>query len=409
MFSRRYAERVFESNPILYYVLLILGGIILVAVGALSAYIVSQRIQERPMVSQLNSDEKKSLSADAVALIGALRQDVIVLESDLTVLRASAGARILGLVKGNRLNHTNMEHLVRRAQRGGRSVTENLNFPATEAGERGLTDVTMTASPLPRGRVVLLIDQTRMQGRNEMVRRDFVTNISHELKTPVGAIALIAETLAEDPEDTEAVRQFAPKLLVESRRLGNMIHDIIDLAKIQSVDVLNDPDLLAAKDIVDLAVQRQAFTAQSSGVELNIAPIDPDLYVWGNEDLLLTALRNLMDNAVRYSPAGARVNVAVEADDAHIHFHVVDNGVGISSEHIDRIFERFYRVDPARSRETGGTGLGLSLVKHIAADHGGTVSVWSRLGAGSRFTLVLPRAVDTGVFSEEAPDESPIA
>lgn len=236
------------------------------------------------------------------------------------------------------------------------------------------------------------MEDTTVQRRNEAARRDFTANVSHELKTPVGTVRLLAETIAASPEDVDAVAHFAPKLVREADRLSSLVTDIIDLSRLEAPDPLASPSLVDIDRLVSVALERESTRATASGVEL----VGPDgssgAQVWGDPDMIAIAITNLLDNAIRYSPEGGRVVLGVEVEDDLVRIKVVDSGIGIAEGELDRIFERFYRVDPARSRGTGGTGLGLSIVKHIASDHGGTVTVWSRRGRGSTFTLVLPEA-----------------
>ncbi|HLS73511.1 MAG TPA: ATP-binding protein, partial [Actinomycetaceae bacterium] len=223
------------------------------------------------------------------------------------------------------------------------------------------------------------------------VRRDFVANVSHELKTPVGALALLAETVADAADDPAAVRRFSAQMTRESRRLSALVQEIIDLSRLQEPDVLVDSALLAVDDVIAEAADRVRVEAESRRITLTVGG-EPNLYVHGDADLLATAVRNLLDNALRHSEPLSRVSVGVSRDSDQVRIAVVDQGEGMDAEQQQRVFERFYRADPARARRTGGSGLGLSIVKHIAADHGGVAEVWSKPGAGSTFTLVLPLA-----------------
>ena len=216
-------------------------------------------------------------------------------------------------------------------------------------------------------------------------------NVSHELKTPVGALSLLAETVGDAAEDPEAVRRFAQKMSAEAARLSGLVHEIIELSRLQVAGALGQPGLVRVDDVIREAADRAQTTALGRGVSVTVGAQDEAL-VYGDHALLVTAVRNLVDNAVNHSDAGSHVGVGVRTRDGVVEVAVVDQGIGIDPEQQVRIFERFYRVDPARSRETGGTGLGLSIVKHVAADHGGEVTVWSEVGRGSTFTLRLPAA-----------------
>jgi two-component system sensor histidine kinase SenX3 len=236
---------------------------------------------------------------------------------------------------------------------------------------------------------LLAEDQTESR-RVEEVRRDFVANISHELKTPVGALALLAETMEEAADDPEAVRRFAGRMRQEASRLTYLVQDLITLSRIQAAEPMPDPIAVDLAAVVAEAVDRVRMKASARGIDL-VATCEERVVVLGDEDLLVTALRNLLENAVGYSPERTRVVVSASRNGARTaQISVADQGIGIPERDLERIFERFYRVDPARSRATGGTGLGLAIVKHVMAAHRGKVTVWSQEGVGSTFTLQMP-------------------
>jgi len=251
----------------------------------------------------------------------------------------------------------------------------------------------LVSSSTLNGLVLLLVEDQTESRRVEEVRRDFVANTSHELKTPVGALALLAETVEDAADDPEAVRRFASRMRQEAARLTNLVQDMITLSRIQAAEPIPDPVPVALDAVVAEALDRCRMKASARGIDL-VAVGEHGLSVLGDEDLLVTALRNLLENAVAYSPDKTRVDVSTgQADDA-VEISVSDQGIGIPERDLERIFERFYRVDPARSRATGGTGLGLAIVKHVTAAHGGKVTVVSSEGAGSTFTLRLPLRLD---------------
>ena len=222
------------------------------------------------------------------------------------------------------------------------------------------------------------------------VKRDFVANTSHELKTPVGALALLAETIEDAADDAEAVRRFAGKMRQEAQRLTNLVQDLITLSRIQAVEPVPDPRPVELDMVVAEALDRCRMKANARGITLASSGTR-GLSVLGDEDLLVTALRNLLENAVAYSPERTRVVVSLKrASEGNAELSVADQGIGIPERDLERIFERFYRVDPARSRATGGTGLGLAIVKHVMAAHNGRVTVRSVEGSGSTFTLFIP-------------------
>jgi two-component system sensor histidine kinase SenX3 len=224
----------------------------------------------------------------------------------------------------------------------------------------------------------------------EAVRRDFVANVSHELKTPVGAIRVLAEAVSDAADDPEAVRRFASRMLTESDRLTQLVLQIIELSRLQGDEPLEAPEAVDVDGVISTAVDTSAIDAGKKGITV-LTGGTTGLQVFGNEDQVLAAVANLISNAVAYSDPGSSVSVRTRAEQGSVEIAVVDQGIGIPQDEIDRIFERFYRVDPARHRSTGGTGLGLSIVKHVAATHGGEVRVWSVEGQGSTFTLTLPQ------------------
>jgi two-component system sensor histidine kinase SenX3 len=266
--------------------------------------------------------------------------------------------------------------------------------------------------------VLLLVEDLTEARRIEAVRRDFVANVSHELKTPVGALSLLSEAVMDAADDPEAVNRFAGRMQIEATRLTSLVQEIIDLSRVQNDDLLDDAEPVAVDDLVAEAVDRCRHQANTKQITMATGTT-PDLFIWGNRGQLAAALGNLVENAVNYSPARTRVGIAGRRIAAPggdlIEIAVTDQGIGISEKDRDRVFERFYRVDPARSRATGGTGLGLSIVKHVAASHGGEVTVWSAEGQGSTFTLRLPeagiardRALPPGLDPDaEAPADEP--
>jgi two-component system sensor histidine kinase SenX3 len=237
--------------------------------------------------------------------------------------------------------------------------------------------------------VALLCDDVTEQRRLEDVRRDFVANVSHELKTPVGALSLLAEAVQEAADDPEAVARFSARMLRESERLGRLVQELIALSRLQGAEPLPGDDVVSVADVLTEAVDRTRLAAERDGITV-VTRCDGDLEVRGSESQLATAVGNLVDNAIAYSPRDTRVAVHARPVGDWVEIAVTDQGIGMAEPELARIFERFYRVDPARSRATGGTGLGLAIVKHVVSNHGGTISVWSVEGAGSTFTVRLP-------------------
>ena len=336
------------------------------------------------------------LPAGIAAVLSVLSSSAVVIDSEDRVLRASAAARSFGLAKGDRLMVGELLALARQVRRDGEIREGEIEVSGTKFGGRS-TSFAVRVAPLGSGvgggGLVLLLAEDQTESRRvDEVRRDFVANVSHELKTPVGALALLAETVEDAADDPEAVRRFAGRMRQEASRLTKLAQDLITLSRIQAAEPIPDPIPVDLSIVVAEALDRCRMRANAHGIELE-ARGDPGLVVLGDEDLLVNALRNLLENAVAYSPENTRVVVSttrVAGDVAEI--SVADQGIGIPQRDLERIFERFYRVDPARSRATGGTGLGLAIVKHVTAAHGGKVTVWSKVGEGSTFTLRLPVA-----------------
>lgn len=364
-------------------------GLLGLFVGATA--VLAFRISERSQGSVPGTASTSAVSEDVAALLSALRSTSILLGPDGEVLRATPDAYSTGLVRAGHLTHAALEKLVRTARSRGTSADDHVLLPRSNVPGSGWLAFDLRAAPLSGGRVLVLADDRTAERRVEEVRRDFVANVSHELKTPVGAIALLAETASDAAEDPEAVRRFTENMHREATRLSTLVQEIIELSRLQAPEQETEFVPVAVADVIDEATDRISVAAQERDVTVVAGRADR-LSVLGDHALLVTALRNLLDNALRYSPPGTQVRIGVRAVGDVVEVSVVDQGVGLTPEQQDRVFERFYRVDHARSRETGGTGLGLSIVKHVAANHGGEVRLWSSPGRGSTFTLRLPLA-----------------
>lgn len=365
----------------------LLVGIIGLLVGAVAVGAFRWSEREQRTVPPQPAPE---LEDGLVRTLAVLRSAAVVLDDDDRVVRASPPAHALGLVRDGRLVHAAMRDMVGAVRRDGVIRDEELDVPRGPVGPSRLLLQVRVAQVTPDHLLLLAEDLTQAR-RLEAIRRDFVVNVSHELKTPVGALSLLAETVQDAADDAEAVRRFSGRMQAEAARLSALVHEIIELSRLQVAGALEDATSVEVDEVVAEAVDRARTTADAKAVRL-VAGGDRGTTVIGDRNLLVTAVRNLLDNAVAYSPEGTQVSVGVRRRDDLVEVAVVDEGVGIAADDQERVFERFYRVDPARSRDTGGTGLGLSIVKHVAADHGGDVSVWSQPGRGSTFTLRLPLA-----------------
>jgi len=333
------------------------------------------------------------LPPGVASVLSVLPSSAVVVDHEDRVLRASSAARAFGLVKGDQLVVGDLIALARQVRRDGEIRETEIDVPNRKFGNR-TTSFAVRVAPLGAqfaggGLVLVLADDQTESRRVEAVRRDFVANVSHELKTPVGALALLAEATEEAADDPEAVSRFAGRMRQEAARLTVLVRDLITLTRIQSAEPVADARPVDIGAVVTEAIDRCRMKANKQGIKLSSGG-DQALNVLGDEDMLVTALRNLIENAVAYSPERTRVVVSTVRSGKKAEISVADQGIGIPERDLERIFERFYRVDPARSRATGGTGLGLAIVKHVMAAHGGKVKVWSKEGAGSTFTLRLP-------------------
>ena len=338
--------------------------------------------------------EDAALPPGIASVLSVLSSSAVVLDREDRVLRASDAAQAYGLVKGDRLMASELLALARQVRRDGEIREGEFEVSVGGSSDGRMTTFAVRVAPLGgdvgcEGLVLVLAEDQTESRRVEEVRRDFVANVSHELKTPVGALALLAETVEDAADDPDAVRRFAGRMRQEASRLTNLVQDIITLSRIQAAEPVPDPAAVQVDGIVAEALDRCRMKANARGITLADAG-DRGLGVLGDEDLLLTAIRNLLENAVAYSPERTRVLVTTRRDGDRVEISVEDQGIGIPERDLQRIFERFYRVDPARSRATGGTGLGLAIVKHVTAAHGGALTVRSVEGAGSTFTLSLP-------------------
>ncbi|MFP5218166.1 MAG: sensor histidine kinase [Actinomycetes bacterium] len=371
----------------------------LVVGAALGAVLVA--VLRRPTAAGLSDTSPLPLEADhdeppsSVDVIEALPVAVAVLDADDDVVLANRSAVELGVVRGRRLLVAELRSLARQTRLDAVAREADVEVAGTRLA-RLPEAVRVRLAPVGRaGHVALLIEDVTEARRVEAVRRDFVANVSHELKTPVGAMGLLAEALGDAAGDAVAVRRFAGRMQRESERLGRLVQELIDLSRLQGADPLPDPEPVSVDRVVAEAVDRARTAAAAAGIAI-VRGGTSGLTVLGSEQQLVTALGNLIENAVHYSPDGTRVAVAVRRQGDVVEISVTDQGIGIAEKDLERVFERFYRADPARSRATGGTGLGLAIVKHVATNHGGEVQVWSVEGSGSTFTLRLPASGAAG-------------
>ena len=325
---------------------------------------------------------------EVIRVLSVLPSASIVTAPDGAVLRASARALSLGLVNRSSLTVADIVRLVDKVAEDGHAREQEMRVRRPPLG-RELLELRVRVAPLGTGVLLILVDDLAEERRVDAVRRDFVANVSHELKTPVGALSLLAETVVSAADDPEQVRHFAERMQTEAARLASLIQDVIDLSRLQSDDPMTRAEIVDVDELVTRASDEVRTLAVSREIEL-VRSEDASVEIYGDRGQLLTAVRNLLSNAIHYSPPATRVAVSVRASEGIAEIVIKDQGIGIPGHDLDRIFERFYRVDQARSRSTGGTGLGLSIVQHVCQNHGGECTVWSEVGTGSTFTLRLP-------------------
>ncbi|MEJ8284096.1 two-component system sensor histidine kinase SenX3 [Curtobacterium sp. PvP017] len=377
---------------------MLLGGVF--GAGVVVLIITAERTARAADVAE------RTLPDGVAAVIATMHNPAVVIDPSNTVVAASPQALTVGLVVRRRLVHQELLDLVDRVRKSGEMGAEDLELPRGRHGEL-IGYLSFRAAQLGNRYVLITADDLTESRRIDEVRRDFVANISHELKTPIGAIGLLSETLVLAADDPAHVKKFAAQLITESERLGALTKDIIELSRLQSVDALENSEETGVDKIVQAAIDANEVVARARSIEI-IRAKKSKLRVMGDPGLLQVAVSNLIANAVKYSPDGTRVGVGVRSAKGFVEIAITDQGVGIPEADLDRVFERFYRVDPARSRATGGTGLGLAIVKHVVGNHGGDVRVWSQPGKGSTFTIRLPEA-DTELTTalEEQLEEQP--
>lgn len=317
---------------------------------------------------------------------------ITVIDRDGSVVLSNASAHHLGIIQEHTINADLMDVV---AQTFADHLTHIIDLKTAKRSRprsNRISAVQAVVQPLALAddRFVIVYASDESENvRMESARRDFVANVSHELKTPVGSMAVLAEALVESADDPEHVRHFGSRLHSEAHRLADMINELISLSKLQGAERLPDMKPLLVDDVIDQAIQRTQLAADTADIEL-IHSQPMQVWVEADDSLLVTALVNLIHNAINYSPQSMPVSVVQRVAGDAVFIDVIDHGIGIAAKHQSRVFERFFRVDKARSRQTGGTGLGLAIVKHVMANHGGSVSVYSTPGRGSTFTLELP-------------------
>ena len=366
----------------------LLAGLVGLVGGALLAVLALRTRAPQVPGRPVEPPVRELRAADVVA---ALPAAVAVLDAQDDVVLTNRSAQEMGVVRDGRLAVAELLRLVRETRRTGSPRDAEVPLTGARLGRVPEAVRARLAPVAGHGHVALLVEDATEAQRVEAVRRDFVANVSHELKTPVGALSVLGEALEDAGDDPVAVRRFAGRVRHEAGRLARLVQELLDLSRLQGADPLPEPVRVPVDKVVAEAVDRTRTLAASRDIAL-VTSGPPGLEVLGSEAQLVMAVANLLDNAVAYSPDATRVAVSTGLVAGAVEISVSDQGIGIAPRDRSRIFERFYRADPARSRRTGGTGLGLAIVKHVATNHGGGVDVWSVEGAGSTFTLRLPPA-----------------
>lgn len=341
-----------------------------------------------------DSDNSYELPEILRTVLTSLEADSMIILPGDVILFQSQGISSFGLLRENRLSSEELAALIRVVRRTNETYRGSMEIARGPIGE-GKREIKVSITPLnDEGMVLVLVSDESEARRIDAVRRDFVANVSHELKTPIGALGLLSEAILGAKDQPDEVVRFASRMQNEAKRLTDLVQEIIDLSRLQSSDPLTKAFPVEVSEIVREAVSQAQISSESRGIYVEVGEL-VDATVIGDRDQLIAAVHNLIENAVNYSPEDTKVSVITKRKGELIEIAVTDQGIGIAEEDLSRIFERFYRVDPARSRETGGTGLGLSIVKHVALNHGGDVQVWSKVGVGSTFTLILPISHDS--------------
>ena len=336
--------------------------------------------------------------------LDSLRVGVVVLDPDDNPVLINPAARAMGLLRsggapGTIAAHPILRTLAGQVRRTGVRREVELDLPGRKGWAQAPLGLHLRAVALNASHVAVEAADVTESHRLARVRRDFVANVSHELKTPIGALQLLAEALLDatemadedvnGSEDLIAARRFAERIHHESARMGRLVNVLLELTRLQGAGPLPTPEPVAVDWVLAEVMDRTRTPAAAKNIQLLYQGLR-DATVYGNGGQIATAVTNLVENAIAYSGDDTKVALTVRQDEAWIEIDVTDQGIGIAPHDVDRIFERFYRADQARSRSTGGTGLGLAIVKHIATNHGGRVDVTSTVGGGSTFTLRLP-------------------
>lgn len=320
-------------------------------------------------------------------IVSALQSGAVIVRRDRRAAFSNTSAAALGIARPDGALHPAIADVAEAAWAAHEVVEQDIEIKRGVLGS--VTEIHVRVSPIDEELAIAIANDNTELRAAEQSRREFAINVSHELKTPVGALSLLAESIEAGADDPAMVKDFAAKIRRESRRLTKLIQEIIEISRLQGGESIADFEVVPIEAVVGEVRESALVASEAKNISV-VTDFKARPTVVGDRDLLVMALRNLVDNAIAYSDPGKRVTIAVASLDSTVAISVLDQGIGIDPKDVERIFERFYRADPARARETGGTGLGLSIVKHVASQHGGTVDVWSQPSVGSTFTLTLP-------------------
>ena len=359
--------------------------------------------KQKQRAPQVNLPPQNDLSTQSFDLLRAMDAESIVVNSTDQVIYYSEKIANFNLIKDDRILNKELINLIRAVRRSGNPQDATMELPRGPIGAGTHNLLVRVVSIGDAGLIASLIFDDSEMRRLDAIRRDFVANISHELKTPIGALSILSEAVLEASNDPQAITKFASRMQTEAKRLSDLVQEIINLSRLQDDDPLKNGKSFDLAEVISEAVDQSRLHAEKRQIVLAYESFE-EARINGDRNQVTMAVQNLIENAINYSPDKTRVAITLKNNDALAEISVSDQGIGIPEKDLERIFERFYRVDPARSRQTGGTGLGLSIVKHIATNHGGDVALWSVEGAGSTFTIRFPLVVNNSPINQLYPE-----
>ena len=331
---------------------------------------------------------RNQLSNSISEVLDVLGPSALILNGTNYVAQATTTALALGLVNGRNLSHKKLLSLVAKARESQEALQIDASLPTGRKDVKLF--ITARAKSIGDGNVLLIVEDRTESHRLDEMRKDFMANISHELKTPIGAVGLLAEAMENSLDQPEILAKLLRNIRKEAKRLSSLVQDIIQLSRIQGTSKIAISKHVNLISVVREAIDRNSWRSEKHNVAIEFESEKRNVDVIGDAEMLTVAVKNLIENAIIYSNAGSSVAVVIEVANGLAQIRVKDSGIGIGKEDLERVFERFYRADQSRSRETGGTGLGLSIVKHAALMHQGDVQLFSKPGIGSTFTIRLP-------------------